>query len=172
VRRLSALIDGILGYARAGQSSEALETFDARDAAAEALVLLAPPPGSEVELPAPGVRVHGDKALLLQVLMNLLSNAFMHGAKHGAHIVVDAQPDGVFVRFSVKDDGPGIDPQYHQRIWNMFQTLQPRDEKESTGIGLSVVRKVVQAQGGRAWVESALGEGATFFFTWPRQLKR
>lgn len=172
VHRLSSLIDAILGYARAGQSSEALETFDAREAAAEALVLLAPPPGSEVQLPAPGLRLHTDKALLLQVLMNLLSNAFMHGAKSGARIVVDAQPDGSFVRFSVRDNGPGIEPQHHQRIWNMFQTLQPRDEKESTGIGLSVVRKVVQAQGGRAWVESSLGEGATFFFTWPRHLKR
>jgi PAS domain S-box-containing protein len=172
VRRLSSLIDGILGYARAGQSSEALETFDAREAANEALVLLAPPPGSQVQLPAPGLKLHGDKALLLQVLMNLLSNAFMHGARGHARIEIDAQPDGSMVRFSVKDNGPGIDPQYHQRIWNMFQTLQPRDEKESTGIGLSVVRKVVQAQGGRAWVESALGEGATFFFTWPRQLKR
>lgn len=167
VRRLVALIDGILGYARAGQSSETLETFDARDAAAEALVLLAPPPGSEVRLPQPGLRVHGDKALLLQVLMNLLSNAFMHGARTGARIEVDARSDGAFVRFSVHDNGPGIAPEYHQRIWGMFQTLQPRDERESTGIGLSVVRKVVQAQGGRAWVESAEGEGATFFFTWP-----
>ncbi|MDP3154274.1 MAG: CHASE domain-containing protein [Archangium sp.] len=172
VRRLVALIDGILGYARAGQSSETLETFDARDAASEALVLLAPPPGSEVLLPAPGLSVQGDKALLLQVLMNLLSNAFMHGAQGAAHIEVDAQADGSFVRFSVRDNGPGIAPEYHQLIWGMFQTLQPRDEKESTGIGLSVVRKVVQAQGGRAWVESALGHGATFFFTWPRQLKR
>jgi PAS domain S-box-containing protein len=172
VRRLVALIDGILGYARAGQSSETLETFDARDAAAEALVLLAPPPGSEVVLPTPGLRVHGDKALLLQVLMNLLSNALMHGARDGAQIRVTAEPDGAFVRFCVKDNGPGIAPQYHQRIWAMFQTLQPRDERESTGIGLSVVRKVVQAQGGRAWVESAEGEGASFFFTWPRRLER
>lgn len=172
VRRLVALIDGILGYARAGQSSETLETFDARDAAAEALVLLAAPPGSEVLLPAPGLRVHGDKALLLQVLMNLLSNAFSHGVRDHSQIEVNAEVDGDFVRFSVRDNGPGIAPEYHQRIWGMFQTLQPRDEKESTGIGLSVVRKVVQAQGGRAWVESAVGEGATFFFTWPRQLKR
>ena len=171
VRRLVALIDGILGYARAGQSSQTIETFDARDAASEALVLLAPPPGSEVRLPAPGLRLHGDKALLLQVLMNLLSNAFTHGAKGGSKIEVEAEADGAFVRFSVKDDGPGIAPEYHQRIWGMFQTLAPRDEKESTGIGLAVVRKVVQAQGGRTWLESAPGKGATFFFTWPRQLK-
>ncbi len=172
VRRLMALIDGILGYARAGQSSQTIETFEARDAAAEALVLLAPPPGSEVQLPTPGLRLHGDKALLLQVLMNLLSNAFNHGAKGSSHIEVNAEAEGAFVRFSVKDDGPGIAPEFHQRIWGMFQTLAPRDEKESTGIGLAVVRKVVKAQGGRTWLESAPGSGATFFFTWPKQLKQ
>ena len=172
VRRLLGLIDGILGYARAGQSSMTLEHFDARDAAAEALVLLAPPPGSDVELPAPGLRIEGDKALLLQVLMNLLSNAFTHGARSAAKIEVRAEQEGAFVRFAIKDNGPGIPPEYHQRIWGMFQTLVPRDEKESTGIGLAVVRKVVQAQGGRVWLESAEGEGATFFFTWPLQPRR
>ncbi len=172
VRRLMGLIDGILGYARAGQSSMTLERFDARDAAAEALVLLAPPPGSEVTLPVPGLIIEGDKALLLQVLMNLLSNALTHGARAAAKIELGAEPDGAFVRFSVKDNGPGIPPEYHQRIWGMFQTLVPRDEKESTGIGLAVVRKVVQAQGGRTWLESAAGEGATFFFTWPMHTKR
>jgi len=169
VRRLLGLIDGILGYARAGQSSMVIERFDARDAVADALALLAPPPGSEVLLPAPGLVLEGDKALLVQVLMNLLSNAFTHGSTNGAKVEVRVEPEGDFVRFGVRDEGPGIAPEYHQRIWGMFQTLVPRDEKESTGIGLAVVRKVVQAQGGRVWLESARGAGATFFFTWPRR---
>jgi PAS domain S-box-containing protein len=172
VRRLVALVDGILGYARAGQSSPVKETFDARDVAAEALGLLSPPDGTRVQLPDEGLRITGDRPLLQQALMNLLSNAFKHGAAGAAHVEVGAASEGAFVRFSVKDDGPGIAPEYHQRVWGMFQVLASRDEKESTGIGLAVVRKVVQTQGGRTWLQSAPGQGATFFFTWPRVARR
>ncbi|RZK11591.1 MAG: hypothetical protein EOO56_28845, partial [Hymenobacter sp.] len=65
--------------------------------------------------------------------------------------------------------GPGIAPEYHERIFIIFQTLVERDALESTGVGLAIVKKIVERQGGRIWVESAEGEGATFFFTWPKQ---
>ncbi|MEY4519791.1 MAG: hypothetical protein RLZZ499_2391 [Cyanobacteriota bacterium] len=71
-----------------------------------------------------------------------------------------------FYQFGVQDDGIGIDPQYHERIFTIFQTLQARDSIESTGIGLSIVKKIVESQGGKIWVESQLGQGATFYFTW------
>lgn len=171
VRRLQALIDGILNYARAGQSTQTLETFDARGASAEAVALVGVPSSVQVLLPASGIIINGDRTVLQQALMNLLSNALKHGPA-GGKITVDAQTDGPWVRFSVKDEGPGIAPEYHQRVWGMFQTLSARDEKESTGIGLAVVRKVVQAQGGRAWLESSPGHGAAFYFTWPRRLKK
>lgn len=170
VRRLQALIDGILNYARAGQSSQTLESFEVRTAVTEAVALLGVPATTRLTVPDPGLSISGDKALLQQALMNLLSNAIKHGPASGAVIDIGAQLDGAWVRFSVKDNGPGIAPEYHQRIWGMFQTLSSRDEKESTGIGLAVVRKVVQAQGGRTWLESVPGHGATFFFTWPRRL--
>jgi signal transduction histidine kinase len=67
----------------------------------------------------------------------------------------------------VKDDGIGIAPEFQDRIWGLFQTLERRDKIESTGIGLSVVRKIIEAHRGRTWVESALGAGATFYVTWP-----
>ncbi len=171
VRRLQALIDGILNYARAGQSTQTLESFDTRSASAEAVALLGLPSSTRITLPTPGLVINGDKTLLQQALMNLISNAIKHGPVDGK-IVIDAQLDGPNVRFSVKDEGPGIAPEYHQRVWGMFQTLSARDEKESTGIGLAVVRKVVQAQGGRAWLESSPGQGAAFYFTWPRRLKK
>lgn len=169
VRRLQSLIDGILNYARAGQSTQTMETFDARQAAAEAVQLVSSRSTLKVTLPEPGISLHGDKALLQQALMNLISNALKHGPSDGP-IELGASIDGGFVRFSVKDHGPGIPPEYQQRIWGMFQTLSSRDERESTGIGLAVVRKVVQAQGGRTWLESTPGHGATFFITWPRRL--
>lgn len=170
VRRLQALIDGILNYARAGQSTQTMDTFDARQAASEAVQLVGPSSSVQVTLPEPGVTMHGDKALLQQALMNLISNALKHGPSDGP-IELGARAEGSFVRFSVKDYGPGIPAEYQQRIWGMFQTLTSRDEKESTGIGLAVVRKVVHSQGGRTWLESVPGQGATFFFTWPRKLE-
>ncbi|MFT3708098.1 MAG: CHASE domain-containing protein [Archangium sp.] len=174
VRRLVALIDGILGYARAGHSTQTLHNFEPRAAASEAVGLLSPPEGTKITLPDPGLTINGDRTLLVRVLMNLVSNALKHGSVPGqpAEIDVTCALQGEFVRFAVRDRGPGIAPEYHERIWGMFQTLQPRDEKESTGIGLAVVRKVVRAQAGRTWLESTPGQGSTFFFTWPRRAQR
>jgi signal transduction histidine kinase len=68
---------------------------------------------------------------------------------------------------SVADNGPGIDPRFHARIFEVFQTLQPKDEIESTGIGLSIVKKLVESRGGKVTVTSEVGQGATFSFSWP-----
>ena len=71
----------------------------------------------------------------------------------------------------MSDNGPGIAPEYHERIWGIFQTLDARDKVEGTGIGLSLVKKIVEARGGRAWVESSPGAGATFHFTWLKTMR-
>ena len=76
---------------------------------------------------------------------------------------------GHLYQFSVRDNGVGIPREYHERIWGIFQTLEPRDKVEGTGIGLSLVKKLVESHHGRVWVESSPGQGATFFFTWPRK---
>jgi signal transduction histidine kinase len=110
-----------------------------------------------------------DSVPLQQVFMNLIGNALKHSKKPETHVEVRARDVDGSWEFSVKDDGPGIAPRYHERIWGIFQTLEPRDKVEGTGIGLSVVRKIVEARGGRAWVESEEGQGATFRFTWPKQ---
>ena len=69
----------------------------------------------------------------------------------------------------MSDNGPGIDPRYRERIWQIFQTLEARDKVEGTGIGLSVVRKIVETRGGATWLDSEVDKGTTFYFTWPRQ---
>jgi signal transduction histidine kinase len=75
--------------------------------------------------------------------------------------------DDKFIKFTIVDNGPGIEPRFHQRIFEMFQTLQPRDQVEGSGIGLALVKKLVESRGGTVEVQSSPGAGATFSFTWP-----
>ena len=193
VHRMEALIDGVLQYSRAGRVRAPAERVDTRALAGEVVELLAPRPGARVEV-APGLpEVLAERVPLQQVLLNLVGNALKYAGREDARVRVSAEPaagpDGgpwdagpagragatgeqrvaapAWFRFTVADNGPGIAPQYHERVFGIFQTLQSRDRVEGTGIGLSVVKKIVEAQGGRAWVESAEGDGARFHFTWP-----
>jgi signal transduction histidine kinase len=104
---------------------------------------------------------------LQQVFMNLIGNALKYSG-HAPRVRVSASDAGEFVEFVVADDGPGIAPEFHDRIFGIFQTLEARDKVEGTGIGLSLVRKFVDSRRGRVWVESEVGAGAAFHFLWPR----
>ena len=84
-------------------------------------------------------------------------------------ITVACEDQGGVWRFRVTDNGPGIEEKYFERIFKIFQTLAPKDEYESTGVGLTLVKKIVELYGGKVWVESHIGQGSTFLFTWPRQ---
>lgn len=81
---------------------------------------------------------------------------------------VNWKDEGKFWRFSVSDNGPGIDKEYHEKIFVIFQTLNARDKVESTGVGLAIVKKIIEDKAGKCWVESEPGTGATFHFTWPK----
>ena len=165
VQRMEALINGILDYSRAGRVRGRPERVDVGRLLTESVELLAPPPETQVEV-EPGMPVlRTERVPLQQVFLNLLGNAFKHARGPDMRVRVAARQDGAFWEFSVTDNGPGIAPEYHERIWGIFQTLQARDKLESTGIGLSVVKKSVESRGGRAWLESAPGQGATFRFT-------
>ena len=80
---------------------------------------------------------------------------------------VGASEQGEFWQFTVADNGPGIPAEFQEKIWGVFQTLAPRDKVEGTGIGLALVKKIVEYRGGRVWVDSAAGQGAAFHFLWP-----
>jgi len=170
VRRMEALIDGILAYSRAGRLLGEAERVATGPLVREVVELLAAPPGVTVEIPDVMPVFEAERVPLQQVFMNLIGNAVKHtrAVRPDAAVRVDWRDTGSTLEFAVSDNGPGIAPQYHERIWSIFQTLEPRDRVEGTGIGLSVVRKIVETRGGRAWVESSPGHGATFRFTWPR----
>jgi signal transduction histidine kinase len=168
VHRMEALIDGILQYSRAGRMQDAPERVDTGALARDVVDLIAPPEGAEVAVD-PGLPVLVTERLpLQQVLMNLIGNGLKYGGAQ-PRVHVSARHDGEAWEFTVRDNGPGIAPEYHDRIFAIFQTLQARDKVESTGIGLSIVQKLVESRGGRVWVESAPGEGAAFRFVWPAQ---
>ena len=168
-RRLEGLIEGILSYSRAGRAGTGRTLVDVRGLLREVVDLLGRPAIERVAIAdAPWPALSTERAALEQVFMNLISNALKHGTSDQLHVEVAAEREAEFWRFSVSDNGPGIAPEYHERIWGIFQMLQARDKVEGAGIGLAIVKKIVERKGGRAWVVSAPGSGAKFCFTWPQ----
>ncbi len=168
VARMEALVEGVLAYARAGRSEIPDEHIDGDALIREVIDMLSQPGGTVIvdnALP----NVTGVKIALQQIWMNLISNALKHGAKPDGQSVVhvgSTQQEGEVVYY-VADNGPGIEAQYHDRIFGLFQTLAARDKVESTGIGLAVVKKLVEHHAGRVWLTSEVGKGTTFYFTFP-----
>jgi signal transduction histidine kinase len=171
VHRMENLITGILALARVGRVAEADEAVFVRQLLREITDTIGLPGGMQLELPFFLPTLPTNRTQLEQVFSNLISNAIKyhdHPDTGTVRIGCEDLNDN-FYRFSVKDDGPGIASEYHERIFIIFQTLVERDALESTGVGLAIVKKIVERQGGRIWVESTEGQGATFFFTWPKK---
>jgi signal transduction histidine kinase len=169
VHRMEKLITGILDLARVGRVAQANETVFVRTLVREVVDSLNPPPGFQVELPFFLPTLTTNVVQLQQVFTNLISNALKyHDHPETGTVQIGCDDAGEFYLFSVADDGPGIDPEYHDRIFVIFQTLTDRDTLESTGVGLAIVKKIVERQGGRIGVKSAEGQGAKFSFTWPK----
>lgn len=181
VQRLEGLLESLLAYSRAGRLTGFAERVDSAALVREAVELLDPPDGFTVEVDEALPALVTYRAPLALVFRNLLANAVKHAGPDGGRIRVSARAlagtaggtaadADAFVEFGVQDDGPGIPPQYHDRIFGLFQTLRPRDEVEGSGMGLAVVKKTVESLGGAIRVESTPGAGAAFYFTWPRRV--
>jgi PAS domain S-box-containing protein len=109
-----------------------------------------------------------DKVRLREVFKNLISNAVKYNDKPQPVVEISCRQENGLYTFSVKDNGIGIDEQYHEKIFRIFQRLHRREEYEGTGVGLTICKKVIEAHGGTIWVESTAGEGTTFLFTIPK----
>ena len=166
VKRMDGLIQGLLEYARVGRRNTPVKIINVGDLINDVIDSLSPPPEFEIVVAEHMPNLKTEALLLQQVFSNLISNALKYHHLEKGKITVLVRDRGEFYEFAVSDDGLGIEPQYHERIFTIFQTLQARDTIESTGIGLSIVEKIVESQGGTVRVESQLGEGATFYFTW------
>jgi len=168
VHRMAALIDGILQYSRAGRLQQ-VETVNVSTLLGDLIELLAPPPGISIVVEPGMPTLKTEKIPLEQVLMNLMSNAIKYAQGTDTCIQVSVRDGGKYYEFAIQDNGPGIAPEFHNKIWGIFQRLEARDKVEGTGVGLSIVKKIVESRGGKVWLESELGAGATFCFTWLKQ---
>ncbi|MBN1889258.1 MAG: PAS domain S-box protein [Thermoflexales bacterium] len=168
VKRMHDLIEGVLQYSRVGRAREEKVSVDLNQLLAEVIDSLAPPPHITVSVETELPTLVCEKTRLGQIFQNLLGNAVKYMDKPQGEVRVSSLELEQAWQFSVADNGPGIEEKYFDKIFQLFQTLQPRDQVESTGVGLTVVKKAIELYGGRVWVESKLGQGSTFFFTLPK----
>ena len=170
IQRMERLLADLLAYSRAGRMGGTTDPVDVRAAAEAAIAVVRPAHGFTVT--ARGhARLAIASAAIEQILRNLIDNAVKHhdGDAGCVTVLIDEGPSEVTV--AVADDGPGIPPEYHERVFRMFQTLRPRDEKEGSGMGLAIVKRLVETTGGRVAVESGEGRGTTIRIVWPRHLE-
>lgn len=170
--RMDEFINGILKYAAVGHSFIQKEKVDIDNIVADVIEQV----GAVVENIEITVRnklpvVIAQKTHIVQIFQNLIDNAVRYMDKPNGRIIIDCIEQENFFQFSIADNGPGIEEKYFDKIFQIFQTLTRRDESEATGIGLSIVKKIVELDDGKIWVESKMGEGSIFYFTLPKQMK-
>lgn len=165
--RLNRLLDDLLAYSRVGRKVGQVGTVDVAELVEDIWTLLSPPESMQLVLDGELPTLATFRAPLEQVFRNLISNAVKHHPGPAGRITVSAATEGDYYVFSVADNGTGIPEEYRERIYQMFQTLQPRDEVEGSGMGLAIVSRVVDWQGGRIWHEPVpVGSGTVFRFEW------
>ncbi len=172
VKRMHNLIEGILQYSRIGRVvgnknnlnlnrliEEIEEMLDTRQNLNLTILQLLP-------------TIYNEETPIRQIFQNLISNAIKYNDKETCIVDIDFKDLDTHWQFSVKDNGPGIDKKYHQKIFKIFQTLTSKDTFESTGIGLTIIKKIIEYNKGKIWVESEMGIGCTFFFTLAKNIQK
>jgi signal transduction histidine kinase len=169
VDRMRDLIEGVLQYSRIGRIQEAWSDVELNELLVGIVDAIAPPAHITITIEGPLPTITCEPTRITQVFQNLLTNAVKYMDKPVGSIVVSHKDAGDTWEFRVADNGPGIETQHVERIFKIFQTLRPRDAYESTGVGLTLVKKIVEFYGGKIWLESEVGNGSTFVFTFPKQ---
>jgi PAS domain S-box-containing protein len=163
------LIDGILKYSRAVNVKGEKEKIDLNDLVPTIVDMVSVPDNIKLVIEDNLPVVTYNHTQITQVFQNLLSNAVNYMDKPEGEIKVGCVEEAEMWKFSVSDNGPGIAEKYHEKVFEIFQTLKKQREFESTGVGLTLVKKIVESCGGTVWIESEPGQGSTFFFTVPKQ---
>jgi signal transduction histidine kinase len=164
---LQRLVDGLLDCARVGRSTEAEGAVSVADVVHDVVTVLAPPPRVAIEIPPDLPVVHGNPDRLHQIFQNLLDNAVKYLDKAEGRIAVTARRHDDAWEFRVADNGPGIPERYRGKVFHIFQRLHTETDIPGSGLGLTLVKRIIESRGGRVWIESAEGQGTTLCFTWP-----
>lgn len=172
VRRMESLINGILEYSKIGRENTPAEMIDVSKLVEEVVEILSPPAHIRVKVSPSMPTLYASKILMFQVFSNLISNAMKFNDKQEGLVRIDSRENDDSYEFTVEDNGPGIPEEYYEKVFVIFQTLQSRDKFESTGIGLTIVKRILTEKGGSIRVESMVGEGSRFIFNWPKEKKQ
>lgn len=168
VFRMENLINGVLEYSRIGSLEIQKETIDLKLMLSQTIDSLVPRNGFEITTGSNFPVIISERILLQQVFDNLISNAVNYNNKPLGKIEFHYKLIGGFHQFTIKDNGPGIAKEYHEKVFKVFQTIEARDVKESTGIGLSIVKKIIEEKGGHIFIESEPNQGCSFIFSFPK----
>lgn len=164
--RMDNLILDILSYSLAGKKTLSKKDVKLQNLLYEVISFLNIPDGFTIDIPEELPVLHTEEIFLRQIFNNLINNAIKHHDKPKGTIKISYQVEGKFLKFAVADNGPGISKADSERIFNQFETLNDINLSASTGLGLTIIKKITQEKGCNVWVESK-GRGATFIFTWP-----
>jgi signal transduction histidine kinase len=168
VDRMHNLIEGVLQYSRVGRIKQRPVNVNLNDLMSEIIETIGPDKNIRIEVKNQLPTIFFEQTRITQLFQNLLNNAVTHMDKSNGLIEVTCAEEDGYWKFAIADNGPGIKQKDFERIFQIFQTLLPRDQLESTGVGLTIVKKIVETYGGRIWVESQVGIGSTFHFTLPK----
>lgn len=169
IYRLDGLIDGLCEYTSLGQTPTLLEPIKLPELLHQLQSTLALPSQFKIELHLQDLSMTTCKSHLCKVIKELLKNAVKHHDRDRGQIDIWVELSGEKVLFTIKDDGPGIAPEYHQRVFRLFETVEPRDAHKNMGIGLTMAKKLVERVSGKIWLETPpSGRGLSVRFTWPQ----
>jgi signal transduction histidine kinase len=169
VEKMHELIDGVLKYSKIGQVSGQGVQVNLDKFIHEVINMIVPPENIKVTVEDKMPVITCEETHIMQVFQNLVGNAIKYMDKPEGWVKVNCIEDGDYWKFSVSDNGPGIEEKHFERIFRMFHVLETKKNVQGTGVGLTVAKKVVELYGGKIWVESKVGQGSTFFFTFPKQ---
>ncbi|MGP8022850.1 MAG: sensor histidine kinase, partial [Methanobacterium sp.] len=168
-KRMQLLINDLLAYSRVNTKGGKLEDVDLEKVLDEVLfnleILIEENQAVITRDPLP--KICADHRQIVQLFQNLITNGLKYRSDETPQIIISAQKENKYWLFSIADNGIGMDPQYRERIFQIFSRLHTHDEYEGTGIGLAIAKRIIVRHGGRIWVESELGEGSIFYFTIP-----
>ncbi|VAW86678.1 Two-component hybrid sensor and regulator [hydrothermal vent metagenome] len=170
VHRMEGLLEAILLYSQVGRTSVVAEMLDVTALLDEVIKEITAPADFTFEIGDGMPTFEAPRKWLILLFTHLVDNAVKFHDRADGRVTITVNERDDYYQFTVSDDGPGIAAEYHERIFTIFQTLQARDQFESTGVGLTLVKKIVEAYGGSITVDSSEGKGARFSFTWPKQL--